>query len=470
MRTVVAPARPDEVDARLPAGRLTMLGLQHVLVMYSGNLAVPLIVASALRLPPDEAAGLINAGLFAAGIATVLQSFGVWKLGVRLPVMMGATFLSVAPMIAMGLDPAIGLSGYFGALIVSGLLAMLLAPLMGRVLGLFPPVVCGSLITLLGVSLMPVAIDWAGGGRQVVERTVGGMTVAATNPEYGRIWSLGLAGLVLVVILLVSRFGRGIWANLAVIAGISMGTLVAVVTGRVHAPGIGAAPWVALVLPMRMARPTLNVEAIVTMSIVMVITLVESTAVFLALSDVTGRPLTREALTAGLRADGAGIAIGGLFNAFPFTSFSQNVGLVTVTGVRSRFVCVAGGAILMGLALLPKVAHAVASIPDPVLGGAGIVMFGMVAAAGVRILTAVDFHARPESLLIVAVSISLGMVPTLSPSFFQHLPGWTVPITHSGVVLGTIVAVVLNALFYGVGKADPAELRTMEEAMIDQAK
>ena len=431
LETVALPV--STVNDRPGIGRLLALGFQHVLVMYAGNVAVPLLVAEALKLPPDETAFLINSGLFAAGIATLIQTLGIPGFGARLPVMMGATFLSVSPMIAMGLDPGIGLPGYYGALLVSGLMGILIAPLIGRILPLFPAVVTGSLITLLGISLLSVAMNWAGGGNPAA-------------PEFGDLRGLAVALFVFVVILLLTKYARGIWNSLAIMTGILAGTLVAIPLGWVRIDGMAEAPWVALVEPFHFGWPAYHGGAIVTMGLVMIITLVESTAVFLALAEITGATFTSRNLTQALRADGLGILAGGLFNAFPFTSFSQNVGVVTVTGVRSRFVCAAGGVILMVLGLLPKLAHVVAAVPQQVLGGAGIVMFGMVAAAGVRILSSVDYQGNRHNMFIVASSLGFGMIPTLSPRFFQHLPEWTSPITDSGVVLGTLVAVLLNLL------------------------
>ena len=426
LETVALPV--STVDDRPAIGRLLALGFQH-----AGNVAVPLLVAEALKLPPVQTACLFNSGLFAAGIATLIQTLGIAGFGARLPVMMGATFLSVSPMIAMGLDPGIGLPGFHGALLVSGLAGILIAPVIGRILHLFPAVVTGSLITLLGISLLSVAMDWAGGG-------------SSANPEYGNLTGLALALFVFVVILLLTKYARGIWNSLAIMLGILAGTLVAIPLGRVRLEGVAEAPWIALIEPFHFGLPTFHLGAIVTMGLVMIITLVESTAVFLALAEITGARFTSQNLTHALRADGLGIFAGGLFNAFPYTSFSQNVGLVTVTGVRSRFVCATGGVILMVLGLLPKLAHVVAAVPQQVLGGAGIVMFGTVAAAGVRILSGVDYQGNRHNMFIVASSLGFGMIPTLSPRFFQHLPDWTSPITGSGVVLGTLVAVLLNLL------------------------
>jgi NCS2 family nucleobase:cation symporter-2 len=202
--------------------------------------------------------------------------------------------------------------------------------------------------------------------------------------------------------------------------------------------------------------PTFHFGAIASMCIVMLITLVESTGMFLALAEITGKKLSTDDLTRGLRADGLGTVIGGVFNTFPYTSFSQNVGLVTVTGVRSRYVAAMGGVILIALGLFPKMAHIVASVPSFVLGGAGIVMFGMVAATGVRILGSIDFNKYRHNLFIVAISIGFGMIPTLAPTFFQHLPHWLEPVTHSGIVLGTLVAVILNLYYNGMQSAEHA--------------
>src|ERR1700730_641180 len=255
--------------------------------------------------------------------------------------------------------------------------------------------------------------------------------------------------LVPVVLLLLRKFGREIWQNLATLVGIIIGTIVAIPLGEFHAPNLTNLPWVAFTLPFRFGAPVFHIGAITAMTIVMLITLVESAAVFLALGEITGRRLTGGEMARAFRADGLGILVGGIFNAFPYTSYSQNVGLVMVTGVRSRYLRAAGGAILVFLGVLPKLGRLVAAIPQPVLGGAGLVMFGMVAANGICILSTADFRARPNDLFIVAVSVASGLIPTLSPSLFQHLPAWISPITQSGVVLGSIVAFLLNLFFNG---------------------
>jgi NCS2 family nucleobase:cation symporter-2 len=400
--------------------------------MYAGNVAVPLLVAAALKLPPDQTTFLINADMFAAGVATLIQTLGIWKFGARLPVMMGATFLSVSPMIAMGLDPTIGLRGFYGALLASGVIGIAIAPLMGRVLVLFPPVVIGSLITLLGVSLLSIAMNWVSDGKQGAS---------------GR--SLGLALFVFLTIAVITKYGRGIWQNLAIMISLILGTLVSVPFGIIDWHALRAASWIGWARPFQFGLPVFHPGAIVTMWVVMIVTLVESTGVFLALAKITETEYRRDNLVQALRADGLGIVAGALFNAFPYISFSQNVGLVAMTAVRSRFVCAAGGIILVVLGLIPKLAAAVAAIPSPVLGGAGLMMFGTVGAAGIRILGEVDFQRNINNLFIVASALGVGMIPTLAPNLFQRLPPWTSPVTGSSVVLGTLVAVMLNLVFNG---------------------
>ena len=364
--TIAAPTA-DLTNERVAYGRLLALGLQHVLVMYAGTVAVPLIVGGALHLPKEQMAFLINADLFAAGLATLIQAFGIWKFGIRMPVMMGVTFASVGPMIAIGTDPTIGLLGIYGAVIAAGIFGIIVAPLMGRVLGLFPPVVTGTVITLIGMSLMGVGINWAAGGQPTKKMVVDGVLQTVPNLEYGNLGNLAIAAAVLVIILLLTKYGKGLIGNIAVLLGIVIGTFIAMAFGKVSFSGIADADWVAVITPLHFGMPTFHFGAIASMCIVMMITLVESTGMFLALAEITGKKLSTDDLTRGLRADGLGTVIGGVFNTFPYTSFSQNVGLVTVTGVRSRYVAAMGGIILIVLGLFPKMAHIVASVPSFVL-------------------------------------------------------------------------------------------------------
>jgi uric acid transporter len=430
---IMGPSKTPPADEKPSLGRLVLLALQHVLVLYAGAVAVPLILGGALKLPREQVALLVNADLFAGGIATIIQSLGAGPFGIRLPVMMGVTFASVSPMLAMGANPALGLPGITGAVLVAGLFGMVAAPAVSRLLPFFPPVVTGSIITTIGISLMRIGITWAGGGAGI--RDFG-------SPGY-----LAVSGLVLAAILLLLRYASGFVRNIAVLLGIALGYLLTVGLGWNSFDGLGHVPWIAPVLPFRLGLPRFDVAACLSMCLVMIVVMIESTGMFLALGEMTGRVVTSRDLTRGLRADGLGTLVGGLFNSFPYTSFSQNVGLVGVTGVRSRFVCVGGGVIMMLLGLLPRLAYVVASVPQCVLGGAGVVMFGMVAATGIRILSAVDYAAQRDNLFVVAISIGFGMIPLVAPNLFHALPHVLAPVLGSGILLATVAAVLLNAFF-----------------------
>ena len=489
MQAVETQTGFDPVEERIPAPRLLALGFQHVLVMYAGAIAVPLIVGRALQLSPQDVAFLISADLFVCGIVTIIQSFGATQwFGIKLPVMMGVTFAAVGPMVAIA-SSSPGQEGarmMFGAIMAAGIISIFFAPLVGRLLRFFPSVVTGTVILVIGVSLMPVGINWLFGlpvgptAPKLVDPAqaawlesavaAGGVpegvrlmpTVA--NPEYASLSRILIGIVVLVSILMISRYAKGFLANIAVLMGIVIGGVLAAAMGMMHFDDIAGAAWFAPIMPMHFGTPIFDPVMILTMLLVMFVTMIESTGMFLALSDLCGRKLTPEALTAGLRVDGLGTAIGGLFNTFPYTSFSQNVGLVGVTGVRSRFVCVAGGAIMVVLGLIPKMGALVESLPTTVLGGAGLVMFGMVAATGIRILANVDFKGNKHNLFIVAVSLGLGMIPMIAPDFNQWLPHSLHTLIHSGILLAAVAAVLLNWFFNGAPHATEDDIRNAGHA------
>lgn len=448
------------VDEIVPLPKLAALGIQHVLVMYAGAVIVPLIIGRALKLETHQIVALVNMDLFACGIATLIQSFGFKKwVGIRLPVMMGVTFASVSPMLAMitagaeaGVPKLETLNTIYGSVIAAGIFGVIVSPFISRMVRFFPPVVTGSIILIIGVSLMRVGINWAAGAS------------VDTLPGYGDPINLAIAGCVLLVVLVLIRYSKGFLSNIAVLLGIVVGAGIAIMIGKMTFEKIGQADWFGLVLPFAFGAPIFNLSAIVTMCLIMTVVMIESLGMFLALGTMTGKKLSRDDLTRGFRADGVGTIIGGIFNTFPYTSFSQNVGLVAVTGVRSRWVTVAGGVFLLLLGLIPKLAQVVESVPLFVLGGAGIVMFGMVAATGIRILTRVDFANNRNNLYVVALSIGFGMIPLVAPKFFQHMPKLLSPMLHSGILITAVLAVVLNVYFNGVKDQSEAEQEAAESS------
>ncbi|GAB3778298.1 nucleobase:cation symporter-2 family protein [Ramlibacter monticola] len=487
----------DFVDERLPTGKLAALGLQHVLVMYAGAVAVPLIVGRALKLPPEQVAMLISADLFCCGLVTLIQSLGATQwFGIRLPVMMGVTFAAVAPMVAIAnANPGTaGAQLIFGAIIAAGLISVLLAPMVSRMLRFFPPVVTGTIIAVIGISLMRIGINWifgnpfgptapsvvnpehaqwlsqasaaAGAPGSPLPAAPKGLALlpSVPNPKYADLTGVGIAGLVLVSILLIAKYGRGFAANISVLLGIAIGGVAAAAMGLMTFEKVGKAAWLDLVLPFQFGAPRFDPMLILTMTIVMIVVMIESTGMFLALGEMTGRKVDARALARGLRTDGLGTLLGGIFNTFPYTSFSQNVGLVAVTGVRSRFVCVAGGVILLVLGLLPKMAALVESLPTVVLGGAGLVMFGMVTATGIRILGGVDFKGNRHNALIVAIAIGVGMIPLIAPNFKQWMPHGIHPLIDSGILLSSLAAVALNLFFNGAREDQAAVIVAARQA------
>ena len=402
--------------------------------MYAGAVAVPLILGAVLKLPRDQVATLINADLFACGIATFIQAYGVGPVGIRLPVMMGVTFASLSPMLAMANNPALGLPAIFGSVIAAGVFGILIAPFISKLLRFFPSVVTGSIITVIGITLMRIGINWIGGG-------------IPSAADYGAPGYLGVAFMVLAIILLLLRFSTGFLRNTAVLIGIVAGYLVTLALGWSSLGGLETQPWFAIVVPLQFGIPRFDLVACLSMCLVMIVVMIESTGMFLALGAMVGKPIEPKDLARGLRADGVGTLLGGIFNTFPYTSFSQNVGLVGVTGVTSPMVCVAGGAIMLLLGLLPKVAFVAASVPQCVLGGAGVVMFGMVAATGIRILATVDYERHRGNVFIVAISIGFGMIPLVAPTLFKSAPDMLKTMLDSGILLAAVTAVALNAYF-----------------------
>ncbi|MBB6016337.1 purine permease [Deinococcus sp. D7000] len=437
-----APTRNNvhPVDEVLAPQNMIAFGLQHVLSMYAGIVAVPLVLASALGLDSETVVRIIGASFFMCGVATIIQTIGFAGFGAKLPIVQGTTFASVATMIAIG--KSFGLPGIFGAVIAGGVLTVLLAPYFSKLLRFFPPVVAGTVILMIGVSLMPVAIKWAGGGTPGI------------TPTFGAPINLGLATLTLVIVLLLTRFGKGFLSRVAVLLGLVIGTVVAALLGQADFSKVATAEWFGFTMPFHFGTPTFSLVPVLSMLLVMLVVMVETTADLLAIGEVTDKHVDAGDVAKGLRADGLSTALGGIFCAFPFTAFAQNVGLVRFTGIKSRFVVAVAGVILMLLGFLPKLSAVVSAIPLPVLGGAGLVLFGTVAAAGVQTLSKVNMNDT-RNLIIVAVSVALGVIPSTVPTLYEKLPEQAQLFLDSGITSAALAAIILNILFNIVGNNTP---------------
>ncbi|MCB5169548.1 purine permease [Streptomyces bambusae] len=435
---VAVPGETHPVDETLPPLKMFTSGLQHVAAMYAGVVAPPMILGPAVGLSATETGFLMGASLFTAGLATLLQTLGIWKIGARLPFVNGVSFAGVTPMVAIGKGAgADAIPVIFGAVIVAGALGFILAPYFGRLVRFFPPVVTGTVITLIGVSLLPVAFNWSQGGNR-------------TADDYGSLRNIGMAAATLLIVLVLRRLLRGFLQQIAILLGLAAGTLLAVPLGMTGLDALADADLVGFPTPFHFGAPQFQLAAIVSMCIVMLVCMTESTADILALGRIVGRPADAETIAGGLRADTLGSAISPLFNGFMCSAFAQNIGLVAMTKVRSRFVVAAGGGILILLGLCPVAASVIALVPLPVLGGAGIVLFGSVAASGIQTLAGAAME-KGENALIVAASVGVGLIPIAAPDFYHAFPEDLLVVLDSGISTGCLVAIALNLAFNHLG-------------------
>ncbi|MCR9020212.1 xanthine permease, partial [Bacillus paranthracis] len=368
--------------------KIASLGMQHMLAMYAGAIIVPLIVGGGLGLNQKELTYLVSIDLLMCGVATILQALSNRFFGIGLPVVLGCTFTAVGPMIAIGKQ--YGVSSIYGAIIAAGLFVVIFAKLFGKLVKLFPPVVTGSVVTVIGVTLVPAAINDMAGG-------VG-------SKDFGSLENLALAFGVLLFIIIMYRFFDGFIRSISILLGLLFGTIVAAFMGKVSLQAVGEADWFHGIQPFYFGTPTFELTPIITMILVACVGIVEATGVYFALSDICNKKIGEKELTKGYRAEGLAMVLGGIFNAFPYTTYSQNVGLVQLTGVRNRVIIYTCGGMLIVLGFIPKIAAITTIIPKSVLGGAMLAMFGMVMAYGIKMLSSVDF-GRQENLLIVACSV-----------------------------------------------------------------
>jgi uracil-xanthine permease len=459
--------RPHPVDEVLPAPRLLVLGLQHLFIMYAGAVAVPLIVGPAVGLDGSDIAILVSADLLVSGVASIIQAVGIKQIiGVRLPVVAGATFTVLNPMIiiANSYGGRAGLPYVYGAFLVSGAFGLLIAKPFSMVLRFFPPLVTGTVIAMIGLSLIGADVGLIAGNKfsnfvadNPVTTTVNGKTyaevasatgsvVTTVNPDSGQISHIVLAAAVILMIVLITRLFTGFISQTAVLISIVLGSLIAWPMNLLHFPDVAGAKWFGIAEPFHFGHPKFAAAAIISMCIVVLVTYTESTADMLAVAEMVDKDLTPNDLARGLATDGLSAFLAGFMNSFPDTAYAENVGLIGMTKVRSRWVVAVCGVFLLLLGLIPKVGAVVSDLPGPVIGGAATVMFAMVTAIGIQTLHKASFEGN-HNLLIVAVSLSFGLIPTIQPKFYMHFPHNFQIIFGSSITSTVLVVFVLNLVF-----------------------
>ena len=428
-------AERHPVDSIPPLRQLIPLGLQHMVVAYSGLMTVPLVIGMGVGLPADQISVLVTANVLVAGVATLLQTLGVLNIGVRLPILMGSTFTSITPAIIAGHNS--GLPAVFGATIVVGLLTWVLAPWLARLTRFFPPIVTGTTIAIIGFSLLPNTAALIEGH-------------SGAHPGSSRL-ALALGTILLVVVL--ERFTRPAVGRFAILIALVVGTLVAWPLRLTDFSATHGASLFGITHPFAFGFPTFVLAAVLPMLVVQLVNMVELTGDTLATGQIVGREADAGQIARAMRADGVGTVFSGVFNSFPSVTFGGNVGLVSITRVASRYAVAAAGAILVLIGLMPKLGAVVASLPGPVLGGIGIIMFGTVGAIGVKIMLQADFGSS-RNHLIVAVAFGFGLMPVGAPDFYHELPVALRTVLSSGIAAGGIAAFLLNLLLNGIPRAE----------------
>lgn len=416
----------------LGAGKSAAYGLQHVLTMYGGIIAPPLIVGTAAGLEAYQIGLLIAAALFVGGLATILQTVGVKYIGAKLPLVQGVSFAGVATMVAI-VTTGGGLQAVYGAVIVASLIGFFLAPYFSKIIRFFPPVVTGCVITIIGLSLLPVAVRWMMGGNPKA-------------PEWGSVENIGLALMTLALVICLNLSRHAAIRRLSILLAIVLGSVLAYLFGFGDFSKVATGNWIQVPSFFAFGLPTFELTAIISMLIVTLVIMTETTADIIAVGEIIGTQVDADRISNGLRADMLSSAMAPVFGSFMQSAFAQNVGLVAITGIKSRFVVAAGGMILVVLGLLPIMGRLIAAIPVPVLGGAGLVLFGTVAASGIRTLAKIDYNEQ-KNLIIVATAIAAGMIPIIDHSFYANFPKWVQTLFHSGISSTCLMAILLNLLF-----------------------
>ena len=415
------------VDSKPPFGLTLLLALQHLLAALGGIIAVPLVIGNVLKLPTPDTIVLVNAALLVSGIVTIIQCRGIGPIGLRLPSVMGTSFTFVAAALAIGFSEH-GVAGILGASLVGSFVMIIGSFFMPYVRKLFPPVVTGVVVVMIGLSLIPVAVDWFAGGQK-------------GDVNYADPANLAMATFVLVVILV--QWGKGIFSAAAIVIGMMVGYVVALILGWINFEAVKNAEIVAIPQPLHFGL-AFPISGIIGMSIAYLVTIVESSGNFLALGNATQTEITGKHLRGGVLCDGVGSAFAAIMSTTPFSSFAQNIGVISLTGVASRHVVTVMGVLLIFAGIFPWFGALIVSIPSPVLGGAGLMMFAMIIAAGIQMLDKVERSKRNG--LIIAISIGCGLAVTTRPELLDKLPSFFKEIFGSGITVGSVLALVLNLI------------------------
>lgn len=415
------------VEDKPPFGLSLLLAAQHLLAALGGIIAVPLVIGNVLKLPTEDTITLVNAALLISGVVTVIQCKGLGPVGIRLPSVMGTSFTFVAAALAIGFSEY-GIAGILGSSLIGSLVMIIGSFFMPYIRKLFPPLVTGAVVMMIGLSLIPVAVDWFAGGQR-------------GDANYATPENLMMASFVLVIVVVLVQWGKGIFSAAAIVIGMMTGYLVCLAMGWVSFEGVKQAQTFAIPQPLHFGL-AFPISGIIGMSIAYLVTIVESSGNFLALGNATKTEITGKHLRGGVLADGLGSALAAIMSTTPFSSFSQNIGVISLTGVASRHVVALTGVLLALAGLFPVFGALIVSIPLPVLGGAGLMMFAMIIAAGIQMLDKVARSKRNG--LIIAISIGCGLAVTTRPELLDKLPHFFKEVLGSGITVGSLLALILN--------------------------
>lgn len=413
------------VDDNLGLFKKILFGFQHIFAAFGGIIVVPLVISTALGFDTKTTTALISASILASGLATIIQARGIGKVGSRVACIMGTDFTFVSPAISVG--SVVGLPGIIGATILGSLFEIILSFFIKPLMKFFPPLVTGTVVTLIGLTLLPVSIDWAAGG------------VGAA--DYGSLKNVLIAMFVLVITLILNNYGKGIISSASILIGIVIGYIVCIPMGLVDFTAIKEASFFSFPRILEFGV-TFDIKSVIAFIPAYFVATIGTVGCIKAIEETSNISGDDKRVAGGVLADGVGSALGGFLGSCPNTSFTQNIGIISLTKVASRHVAVMAGILLVILGFLPKISAIITAIPSPVLGGVGIMMFGTVAAAGIRTLSNVKLTER--NLLIIAISMGLGLGVTFRPEVISQLPESLKMIFSSGISTGTIVALILN--------------------------